>query len=56
VSGWQVWSIDRPRNSAVVVDEGTEEHCTESAERRNAIAEENDVDALYMALGPGETP
>ena len=56
MSTWQVWAIDRGRDSAVVVDEGTEEECVASAETRNAVAEENDVDVLYMALGPGERP
>lgn len=53
---WQVWCIDKAADSAVVVDEGVEAEAVASAERRNATAEEHDVDVLYMALPPGEKP
>lgn len=53
---WQVWCIDRAGDSAVVVDEGTEDECVAGAESRSATAEQHGIDVLYMALKPGETP
>jgi hypothetical protein len=55
-SPYQVWSIDREKQRALVVDEGDRQYCVLSAVRRIAAADKYTLPTVFEALPAGSEP